>query len=452
MTILEPQHPNRYLDRNFAPVREEVTAFDLPVEGQVPAGLAGRLLRIGPNPVLPGDPATYHWFTGTGMVHGVRLRDGRAEWYRNRFVADDTVTAALGREPTPGPRHGVGPNVVNTNVIGHAGATYGLVEAGGLPMLLDYELRTIARTSFGGTLPGGFTAHPKLDPATGELHAVSYYWQDEGVRYLVVGADGAVRRTVDVPTPGRPMVHDMGLTSRYALILDLPVTFSMEAAQAGMPLPYRWDPGYGARVGLLPRDGGPDTVRWCELDRPCYVFHPVNAYDAPDGTVVVDVVRYDTIFATDRRGPGDGPPTLVRWTVDPAGGRVREQLLDDRAQEFPRHDERLVGARHRFAYCVTLDERGETGRLLKHDLAHGKSEEVDYGAGRVSLEAVFVPRTPDSAEDDGWLMSYVYDATTDRSDVVILHAQELSAGPVAVVHLPQRVPFGFHGNWVTDVS
>ena len=456
MTTVEPQIPvqaqqpeNPYLEGNYGPVHEEVTAFDLPVTGELPADLSGRLLRIGPNPVVPADPATYHWFTGTGMVHGVRIRDGRAEWYRNRFVRADDVVAARGGPATPGPRRTMD-FAPNTNVIGHAGDTFAIVEAGALPMLLSYELDTLARSDFGGTLGDAFTAHPKTDPVTGELHAISYYWEHERLQYQVVGTDGRVRHRVDVPVPGRPMVHDMGLTERYAILMDLPVTFSLDAAMAGASFPYRWDPAYGARVGLLPREGGAEEIVWCELPGSCYVFHPVNAYD--DGErVVMDVARHATMFAEDVLGPSDAVPQLYRWTIDPATRRVSEQLLDERGQEFPRHDERLVARRHRYAYCVAADllRDGFTG-LIKHDLDAGTSEGVDYGTGRMTMEAVFVPRTDAAAEDDGWLMSYVYDATTDRSDVVVLHAQDLAAGPVATVHLPQRVPFGFHGNWVPD--
>ncbi len=440
---------NRYLEGNFAPVTEEVTAFDLEVTGEIPTELAGRLLRIGPNPVVPEDPATYHWFTGDGMVHGVRIRDGRAEWYRNRFVRSDRVTEALGEPPIEGPRHGMGDGA-NTNVISLAGRTYALVEAGPVPVELTYELETACRSNFGGTLDGSFTAHPHADPVTGELHAVTYYWQWDHLRYVVVGADGLVRKTVHVPVPGRPMVHDCAITETQVLLFDLPVTFNLDAAMNGVRLPYLWDEGYAARVGLLPRDGEAGDVVWCELDRPCFVYHPLNAYDLPDGRVVVDVIRHPKMFATDLQGPNEGPPSLWRWTLDPASGRVKEEQLDDRAQEFPRLDERRTGRRHRFGYGTTLGAGVEHGPTIKHDLDAGTAELHHYGPGRVSLEPVFVARSDDAAEDDGWVMSYVYDAATDRSDVVILAAQDFTGEPLATIHLPRRVPFGFHGNWVPD--
>lgn len=441
---------NIYLSGNFAPVDEERTVLDLPVTGGIPHELAGRLLRIGPNPIAP-EPERHHWFIGNGMVHGVRLRDGRAEWYRNRFVRDDEVTAAKGWPRVPGPRRAgeVGSGVANTNVIGHAGRTFAIVEAGNLPIELDAGIETVARCDFDGTLPAGFSAHPKRDPDTGELHAAVYspFW--ESVQYVVVGADARVRKTVDVPVPGRPMVHDCAITGRFFVILDLPVTFDPESAARGFALPYRWNPDYGARVGLLPREGEADSVVWSEVE-PCYVFHPLNAYDDADGRVVLDVVRHPRMFASDVRGPNEGPPTLERWRIDPKGGAVKEERLDDQGQEFPRHDERLVGKPHRYGYTAGLGREFTFGGLIKHDLRSGRVERHDPGPARHFMEPVFVPRTPDAAEDDGWLLAYAYDASTNRSDVVILHAQDLAGDPVATIHLPVRVPFGFHGNWLAD--
>jgi len=449
MTAVRPS-PSPYLRGDFAPVHEEVTVADLPVRGQLPPELDGRLLRIGPNPVGEVDPATYHWFTATGMVHGLRLRDGRAQWYRNRYVRSDRVTEALGGPATPGPRHGMGDGTANTNVIGHAGRTFAIVEAGALPVEVSEELDTIARSDFDGTLPGSFTAHPKRDPASGELHAVVYYWEWDHIQYVVVDRDARVRRTVDVPVPGKPMVHDCAITESQVILFDLPCTFDLEVAMSGAELPYLWHPEYGARVGLLAREGEASDVRWCELDEPCYVYHPLNAYDAVDGTVVMDVVRHPATFATDRLGPNEGPPRLERWTLDPASGKVHEELLSDRSQEFPRLDERLVGRRHRYGYGVGFEtvDGLQLGMPLKHDLDAGTTLVHDLGAGRCSLEPVFVPRAPDAAEDDGWVLAYVYDATTDRSDVVVLDAQDFTAPPVATVELPVRVPVGFHGNWV----
>ena len=439
-----------YLSGNYAPVLDEVTSYDLPVTGQIPRELSGRLVRIGPNPINPiEDPVNYHWFSGTGMLHGVCLRDGRAEWYRNRFVRGTEVSATLGEQPPPGPTRGFD-MANNTHVLKIGKGVYALTEAGSLPMLLSYDLMTDARSDFGGTLGDGFTAHPRVDPLTGETHAVTYTPQLEKVQYQVVTTEGRVRRIVDVPLPGHVMVHDMGLTPSYAVIMDMPVTFSVEAAAAGNPLPLQWTPEHGSRVGLLPREGTADEVIWCELAGTPFVFHTGNAYEAPDGTVVIDVVRYDSMFHTNSLSVFADDGSLYRWTVNPSTRRVTEQLLDDHAQEFPRYDDRLVGQDYRYSYTVTSDDvpNGFTG-LLKYDVKSGTSERVDYGRGMLTMETVFVPSADHAAEDDGWLMAYVHDATTGRGDVVIRHAQELAV-PVATIHLPARVPFGFHGSWLPD--
>jgi carotenoid cleavage dioxygenase-like enzyme len=449
----EARTGNVWLDGGYRPLSEEITTYDLKVTGRLPEDLNGRLVYIGPNPaVIPDEPATYQWFdwfTGTGMVHGVRLREGRAEWYRNRFTRSDRVTESRGWPTAPGPRHGTTDNTSSTHVISLNGRTFSLCEAGALPFLLSYELETQSRSDFDGTLDGGFTSHPTADPETGELHAISYFWRWDHVRYMVVCTDGHVRRTVDIPARHGPMVHSIGLTPHYVVVMDLPVTFDKELAVRRPTFPYAWNPRHPARVGLLPREGTAESIQWFEVGD-CWVFHPVNAYELPDGRVVMDVVRYDHLFMKGPVDPIDASrPTMDRWTIDPATGRLAEERLDDRPQEFPRTDQRLVGRPYRYTYVDSL-VGSQFGGMYKHDVVAGTSEYVDFGPGRATTEVQFVPRTPDSAEDDGWLLSYVYDAATDRSEVAVLHAQDLAAGPVATIHLPQRVTWGFHSNWLPD--
>src|SRR5699024_1209875 len=228
---------------------------------------------------------------------GIRIRDGRAEWYRNRWVRSNEVSSVLGETPAPGERH-ADMDTVNTNVIGHAGRTWALVEAGPRPVELSDELATVCHSDLDGTLPHGYSAHPKLDPATGELHAVSYFWgRPELLEYTVWGVDGRIRRRVDVDVPGNPLVHDCVLTDRCVVLYDLPVTFNLDAAAEGRPVPYLWEPNYGARLGLLPRDQVDASPMWFDIE-PCYVFHTMNAHDDGD-RVVLDPVRHPRMFDTD---------------------------------------------------------------------------------------------------------------------------------------------------------
>jgi carotenoid cleavage dioxygenase len=476
---------NPFLKDNFRPVREEIAAGPLAVTGSVPGHLDGRYLRIGPNPIAEVDPDHYHWFLGDGMVHGVRLRDGQAEWYRNRYVRSSDTARRLG-EPPPERQTRVGIDASpNTNVIGQGGRTLALVEGGPLPYELTDELDTIGACDFDGTLQGGYTAHPHLDPATGELHAVSYLWAwGKRVRYTVLGTDGKVRRTVDIEVAAVPMMHDFSLTEHYVVLYDLPVTFNTARAVSQLPrlvrplarwqvnralsrpamaerlvnaaaksgggrarydarsFPYIWNPRHQARIGVMPRDGGSADVRWFELN-PCFVFHPLNAYEA-DGTLVLDVVRHERMFSGELRGPGEDTPTLDRWTVDLAAGKVLESRLDDRGQEFPRIDERLTGHPHRYGY--TVNAGSDENYVIKHDFAKGESTVRTLEAGRQTNEFSFVPDRPDAAEDEGTLIGYVYNPETGRSDLVLLDAGTLE--DVATIHLPARVPQGFHGNWI----
>ena len=477
---------NDYLEGNYAPVQREHTVTELAVTGTIPAHLDGRYLRNGPNPIAEVDPETYHWFTGDGMVHGVRLREGKAQWYRNRWVRTPAVARALGEpEPRSAPiRSGLELLGANTNVLSHAGRTLALVEGGITNYELTDDLQTVGPCDFDGTLRGGYTAHPKRDPDTGELHAVSYsFGRGNRVQYSVIGVDGRAHRTVDVEVTGSPMMHDFSLTENHVVFYDLPVTFDPgQGAAMSVPaalraparlvlsaligrvrvpdpimaitgktmrgnahMPYRWDPRYPARVGVMPRSGAAEDVRWFDVE-PCYVFHPLNAYDDGD-SIVLDVVRHPKMFDTDFHGPNEGPTTLDRWTVDLADGKVRETRLDDHPQEFPRIDERLLGRPHRYGYAMqTSGTGGAAGdSVLKHDLARGQTIARRLGAHQRVGEFIFVPNTPQAPEDDGVLMGFVYDTTTDRSNLTILDAATLET--IATIHLPNRVPHGFHGNW-----
>lgn len=445
---------NPYLQGNFAPVTEEVTAFDLPVTGELPLELTGRYLRNGPNPFADVDGTRHHWFVGAGMVHGLRMRDGKAEWYRNRYVGSRDLSQFRGQSDIPGPNWndtGGGPN---TNVGGFAGKTWAMVEAGGCPVELTYELETVGRNNFEGTLPGAFTAHPKVDPNTREMHAMVYAWPHwmDHVQYVVVGTDGKVRKTLDVPVPGMTMMHDMSLTEKYVVIYDQPVTVDFEMVE-NYDFPFKWNPDYGNRVGLLPREGTAEDIVW--IDVPLgYCFHPMNAFDSADGSVTVDLCNYASMFEHDLNGPfGDSMARLERWHLNPASRTCSIDVIDARPNEFPRHRHSVGNQPYRYGYCTSPSPvPGESWPTLKHDLQAGTTTVFDHGKGRAAGEPIFVPREGSSAEDDGYLITLVHDLGQASTEFVVLDAQDFDRGYVAQVNLPQRVPFGFHGNWVSDSS
>lgn len=442
--------PHPLLTGIHEPMTEELTLTDLTVEGTIPPELDGRYVRIGPNPVA-ADPRSYHFFTGDGMLHGFRIQDGQALWYRNRWIRSTDVAKARHVPAAPGPRHVF--DTVNTSVLDHAGSGWALVEAGSTPVRFNEHLEAQRYDDFGGTLPGSFTAHPRRDPATGELHALCYEATDpKRVRYNVIDVGGRVRRSVTIPVSHGPLIHDCAITQRFVVIMDLPLTLSMRTVLAGHGFPYRWNTKHPARIGLLPREGGADDIQWLPLD-PCFVFHIANAYDLPDGSVVLDVVAYDRMFAGDNNAPDEQPRGLERWTLDPKSGTVDQRVLDPAPQELPTINARHTGRPYRYAYALGLPEQLTdtlvgAAPLFKHDLDRGTRQIHDFGGLRVPGEFVFVPRAPDADEDDGWLLGIVIDAEGHGSSLEILDARDIEAAPVATIRVPHRIPPGIHGAWL----
>jgi 8'-apo-carotenoid 13,14-cleaving dioxygenase len=447
-----PEQPHPYLSGIHEPMDGELTLDDLQVTGSIPAQLDGRYIRIGPNPVTPPNPASYHWFTGDGMVHGIRLKDGKALWYRNRWIRSKSVSTALGETPAPGPRHG-NSDTVNTNVLGIGGETWALVEAGGYPVRINADLETIAHDPFGGTLKGGFTAHPHMDPDSGEMHAICYEGTDQNtIRHVIVGTDGKVRREEPISVQHGPSIHDCMITENFVIIMDLPVTFSMKLLLAGQNFPYAWNPAHKARIGLMPKEGTNDDVIWCDVE-PCYVFHPCNAYETEDGKVIMDVCAHDTMFAESTQGPDSAKVPFERWTIDPIARTTARKVVDADSQEFPRPNEARMGRPYRYAYAMSLPDGFDAAspnqtKLYKHDLESGTRQTHDFGAGRIPGEFVFVANAQGKAEDDGWLMGYVVTMASQTTELVILNANDFEGPAQASIAIPHRIPPGFHGNWV----
>jgi carotenoid cleavage dioxygenase len=247
------------------------------------------------------------------------------------------------------------------------------------------------------------------------------------------------------------MLHDMSLTQKYAVVYDLPCRLDIPMAMEGR-FPFSWQPGTGSRVGLLPREGEANDIVWVDVPEK-YVFHPMNAYDAEDGTVVIDLCVYDRMFDHHRIGPfEDNLPRLERWVVNPATRTSSTTVIDDTPQEFPRHRGRLTAKPYRYGYTVSPSTARSEWPTIKHDLHTGERWVFDHGVGRGAGESVFIGREGATDEDDGWLMTFVHDVPNETAELVILDAQDFDRGEVARVKLPQRVPYGFHGNWVSDRS
>lgn len=471
MTRPFPKHPQ--LTGNYAPMLMEGEASDLIVRGELPTGLNGTLFRIGPNPQYPPRDRNHHWFAGDGMVHGFRFREGRAS-YLNRWVrtpkfmaeraAGEALFGTFGNPMTTDPSVvGQDSGLANTNIVHHAGKLLALEEAHPpFEMSVD-DLSSVGYHTFADRLTGGrMTAHPKIDPETGEMLFFGYstggYFTDQ-MTFHVVNAEGQITRAESFSTPYSAMVHDFIVTRSHVVFPVLPLTGSLERAMQGQS-PFAWEPEKPGWLGVLRRDAGIETLKWIEVPA-CYVFHVLNAFDDGDD-IVADVMKYDAapLFPHADGTPGDpsaATSTLRRWTINGSAGTFSERQLDDRPGEFPRIDDRRAGLAHRHGWIATVDKRrpGDRGVWTEYvhlDLQEKRRTMWTDGADTHLSEPVFVPASSNAAADDGWILGTAYRAAENRSDVLVFAATDLSQGPVATVELPHRVPHGFHGNWVDAVA
>lgn len=455
-TGLDAEAKPWHLSGYRAPVSDEVTLTDLEVTGSIPAELEGRYVRNGGN---PRSGWTEHWFLGDGMVHGISLSGGQAQWYKNRYVRTplyenpevDRMDIYLDLE-TLTFNYEVG--TANTHVIGHAGQTLAL-EEGCFPYVLTRDLDTVGPTNYDGKLTTAMTAHPKVCPETGELIGFAYSSLPPYLTYIRVDATGKLVQSTPITVTGPTMMHDFVATRNHSIFMDLPAIFDMELAMSG-GMPIRWSDDYPARFGIMPREGGDDDVQWFDVD-PCYVFHTLNAYDDGDETVVRgcrvnEIWRDSTDIGNPETASEEEMPHLWEWRFNRSTGGVSERQLDDRGTEFPRVADAVVGLPHRYGYTMAVSSLGDesVGEIFKYDLMGDQRTSHVFGAAQLPGEPVFVPAEGATSEDDGYVMTFVYDERTERSRLTILDASNIAADPIAEVHLPRRIPAGFHGSWIAD--
>jgi carotenoid cleavage dioxygenase-like enzyme len=443
---------NPFLSGNYAPWREEGDERDLLVDGEIPKELDGALYRIGPNPHFP-PLGRYHWFDGDGMIHAFILHAGRAS-YRNRYVQTAGLKEELkhGRalfggliDPTRDARAEMPfKNAANTNIIGYANRLLALWEAGLPHELKPFTLETAGTYDFCGKFAGPMTAHPKFDPKNGDLLFFGYQPFPPYVTWHRADAAGNLVESHPVDTGLPVMMHDFVTTDRYAIFFVCPSVFRMENMAAGKPM-LQWEPQRGTRIGVMDRTA--HTIKWFNTEA-FYVFHFLNAYEEKD-SIVVDSCKMAHLDMTGNRF--GAAPLPYRFTLDLRDGSVRGSQFDEYTSEFPRFDERLAGSKHRYGYYGAA-QPGTEGlgfdRLVKRDFDKGTTEVLSLGSHMHPGEPVFVPRSADAAEDDGYVMAVFYDEKEDRSELVIADARNFAGKPLARLKLQHRVPYGFHGNWV----
>ncbi len=468
-------HP--FLSGNFAPVHDEVFADHLEVIGELPRELHGMFLRTGPNPQFePGD--AYHWFDGDGMLHGVLLEDGAAS-YRNRWVrtvgfgyereAGKKLWSGFGEMPQfENPPHGLlRKNVANTALVHHDGSLLALWEAGEPHEISLPDLETVGPKTWDGQLSCPFTAHPKVDPETGEMLFFGYNpMGPQHLHYGTVSPDGQTVRIVPIDIPRGVMMHDFAITANHTIFFDLPLVFEPMRIMNG-ELPFHFDAELPSRWGIVPRHGDNGDVRWFEGPA-CYMFHCLNAWEEGDEVVLVGCRTDHTTIATppghsDQDGGHSHHVTLAQedaelgrlheWRFNLATGEMKETPLDDAPTDFPRLHAGHIGRPSRYGYaarfCPTLPGTPPVfDAVVKYDHAARSTQTHHFGAHRFGGEAVFAPKPGAQSEDEGWVITILRDEAAGQSELLVADAQHMESEPVARVILPQRVPYGFHAEWV----
>lgn len=464
MVVTANSHP--YLSRGYAPQRNEYSLDDLDIEGPWPTDLQGSFYRIGPNPRF-APMAPYNPLLADGMVHAFHINNGRVRylnrWVRTRrFLLEDaaghTLFATSGNPAHnhPSVRGEPGDGVANTNVVWHGGRLLALEEGHAPFELSPHDLGTMGHFDFAGALPRNMTAHPKIDPVTGELLSFANF---EDRRYSgavgvhVTDARGVMHHTFTVNGPFPALMHDFAITHDHILLLYGSVTVSLERMRSGRP-PLAFESGRESVIGVLRRDQPAATPRWFS-GPPCMAWHVVNAFDEGDA-IVLDLCQQDSpMFPRDDGtlpDPMAAAQHLTRWRLDLAQPRsVDVTRLYDRECEYPRIDERRTGQPHAHAWFACLGGPG-TADIFQRGIACFDYRENamaihDAGASSAVAEPVFVPRAPDSPEGDGYVLTNIYDEGRDASHLAVFDALNVSAGPIARAHLPHRMPVGFHGCW-----
>ncbi|HEV2608682.1 MAG TPA: carotenoid oxygenase family protein [Noviherbaspirillum sp.] len=464
---------HHFLNGNFAPVRNEHDFTNLSVVGALPDALAGALYRVGPNPQFDPRDAFYHWFAGDGMVHAFYIGNGKVA-YRNRWMrtpkwqlenqAGKALFGTFGNPATSDPAAiGRSTGTANTNIVSHAGRLFALEESH-QPFEFDpLTLESKGYQSFGGVISSRFTAHPKPDPETGELHFFAYSVGGPGtteMQYGILDRECRVARLDAFHAPYASMVHDFVATTAHLVFPITPLTSSMDRAMKGKPL-FAWEEERAVHIGVLPKGAEISAMRWLDTD-PCHVFHFMNAWES-DGKITVYAMQSEMApgmpYADGRPGePGKSAARLSRWTIDLSSlrGKVERTVIDDVPAEFPRIDERYAGRYNRYGWYICHADgnvRSEAedvlyGTLTCHDFTTARRQRYSVPEGDVLSEPVFAPRNQAADEGDGWIMMTAWRAAEQRSDLLVFNATDIATGPIAMVRLPCRIPFGFHGAWI----
>jgi carotenoid cleavage dioxygenase-like enzyme len=460
-----------YLQGNYAPVDKEsdFSHDELRIEGEIPKQLVGAFMRDGANVAYQPNHYVYP-LDGDGMVHAVYFKDGKVE-YKNRWVqtnhlkterkVDHMVYGSVGKVvPVPQEIIDVGGepspvrNTANTNVIYHGNKLFAMWE-GGFPHLMNNDLSTVGLYDYEGALQPGdaLTAHPKVCPDTGQLITCTQRWDSADYTVQIFDKDGKHMKAIPITFPRKGIIHDLQITENYVIVFYAPAFHSLEKAMKGED-PFMWEPELGTKIIAIARDGSGNNLEF-ETEA-FFSWHFCNGYEE-DGKIIIDYVWINSIPFTSAQGSGTEkqPRRMYRMTLDLENKAVTNDRFSEIFCEFSRIDERRMGKKYRYGFAASSnrdwgDAHGYncTGRF---DFETGETTLVEYGEEANAGEPVYVPNPDSDREEDGWLMCFVYNPD-EGAFLSIVSAGNFAAGPIAKVHIPTRVPNGFHANWMQNLT